>query len=68
MATIQSHDQLAEDAPDKAFLRSLALVLQVFDYSTEVTIPAVLHVKMKVLADFQVLAVIIGDDVGVSKM
>lgn len=68
MASVESEGQLAEDAPDEALLSSLALKLQVFDDSPEVSIATVLHIQVQVLARFQVLTVVVSNDVGVSEV
>lgn len=68
MAAVQRHDQLAKYAPHETLLSSLALVLQVLYDSTEIAVAAILHVKMQVLAEFEMLAVVVGDDVGVSEV
>lgn len=65
---VQGHGQLAEDAPDEAFLSSLALEREVLDHAAEIAVAAVLHVEVEVLADLEVLAVVVGDDVGMSEM
>lgn len=67
MTPIQGHDQLAEDAPDKAFLGSLTLHCEVLDDTTEVAVAAVLHVQVQVLADLEVFTVVVGDDVGMAE-
>lgn len=68
VTAIQSKDQLAKDAPNKAFLGSLALKLQVLDDSTKVSVATVFHVQVQVLARLEVFAVVVGDDVGVSQV
>lgn len=68
MTSVQGHDELTEDAPNKALLRSLSFVLQVLDHSSEVAISAVLHVQVKILAGFEVLTMVVGDDVGVAQV
>lgn len=65
---VQRHDELAENTPYEALLCSLPLVLQVLNHSSEVAVPAVLHVQVKVLAGFEVLAVVVGDDIGVAQV
>lgn len=52
MTTIQGENELAENAPDKALLCSLALLLKILNDSSEVTIATVFHVEMQVLASF----------------
>lgn len=64
---IQGHDQLAEDAPDKAFLGPLTLHCEVLDDTAEVAVAAVLHVQVQVLADLEVFTVVVGNDVGVAE-
>lgn len=68
MAAIQSHDQLAKYAPNKAFLCPVSLELEVLDHSPEITIATVLHIQMQVLARLQMLTVVVGNDVGVSQV
>lgn len=68
MAAVESHDELTEDAPDKALLGPLSLELEVLDDATEVTVAAVFHVQMQVLADLEMLAVVVGHNVGMAQM
>lgn len=68
MASVESEGELAEDAPYEALLSTLALKLQVLDDSAKVSIATVLHIQVQVLARFQMLAVVVGNDVGVSEV
>lgn len=68
MAAVQGADDLAEDAPDELLLAHLVLVLQVADDASQVAVAAVLHVQMQVLARLDVVALEVGDDVGVAQL
>lgn len=68
VTAIQCKNQLAEDAPDKAFLSPLAFQLQILDDPSQISIATVFHVKVQVLTGFEVLSVVVGDDVGVSEV
>lgn len=68
MASVKGEGELTEDAPNEALLSSLALELQVLDDSAKVSIATVLHIQVQVLARFQVFAVVVGDDIGVSEV
>lgn len=67
MAAVQGADDLAEDAPDKFLLAHLVLVLQVADDASQISVAAVFHVQVQVLARLDVVALEVRDDVGVSK-
>ncbi len=67
MTAVQRRDQLRKDAPDKRLLGILVLGSQVSDHSAQVAIATVLHVQVEVLGRFEMLAVIVADDVGVSQ-
>ena len=68
VTAVQSQDELAEDAPDEALGSSLTLVLQVLDHTAEVAVAAILHVQVEILADLEMLAVVVGDNVWVPEM
>lgn len=65
---VEGHDELAENAPNEALLSALALELQVLDDPTKVSVSTILHVQMQVLAELQMLSVVVGDNVGMAKM
>lgn len=67
VAAVQGADDLAEDAPDELLLAHLVLVLEVADDTSEVAVAAVLHVEVKVLRCLDVVALEVGDDVGVAE-
>ena len=67
MTAVQSHGSLGEDAPNKTFGGILLLRLQVQYCPPKVSIAAIFHVKMKILADLEVLAVVIGNNVLMSE-
>jgi hypothetical protein len=56
---------LGEDAPHKRLFGVLVLVGQVLDDAPEVAVSAVFHVEVQVLADLEVFAVVVADDVRV---
>lgn len=68
VTTIQRQGQLTEDAPDKRLASTLALVLQISNDPSKISISAVFHVQVQVLARLEVLAVVVLHDVVVSKM
>ena len=68
VTTIQRQGQLTEDAPDKRLASTLALVLQISNDPSKISVPAVFHVQVQVLARLEVLAVVVLHDVVVSKM
>jgi len=68
VAAVQGADDLAEDAPHKLLLAHLVLVLEVADDTAEVAVAAVFHVQVKVLGCLDVVALKVGDNVGVSQL
>ena len=68
VAAVQGADDLAEDAPHKFLLAHEVFVLQVADDASQVAIAAVLHVQVQVLARLDVVALEVGDDVGVPQL
>jgi len=67
VTTVQGGDQLGKGAPDKRFLRILILLRQITDHPAQVAISAVFHVEVKVLRGFEVLAMVVADDVWVAQ-
>lgn len=68
MASIQGQDELAEYAPDEALGRTLVLVLEILDNTAKVTITAVLHIQMQILAHLEMFSVVVCDDVGMAQV
>jgi hypothetical protein len=68
MTSVQGADNLAEDAPDKLFIRVFAVVLELLDDAPEVAIAAVLHVQVEVLRRLEVLALVVPDDIRVDQL
>lgn len=67
VAAVESRDQLGEYTPDKGLLGILILDRQVADHPAEVAIAAVFHVEVQVLGGFEVLAMVVADNVWVSQ-
>ena len=67
MAAIQRSCELRHYTPHKVFLGIFVRVDKVFDYCSQVSSTTVLHVQIKVLGRFEVFAMIVGHDVGVSQ-
>lgn len=67
MASVQSQRQLAKDAPDKALLRMLSRALEVVNHLPQVSVAAILHIQVQILAALEMLSMVVSDDVGVSK-
>lgn len=67
VAAVEGADDLAEDAPDELLLAHEVLVLQVADGAAQISVAAVLHVQVQVLARFDVVALEVGDDVGMAQ-
>lgn len=68
VTTVQRQGQLPKDTPDKGFGRSLTLVLEIPNNPAEISISAVFHVQVQVLARLEVFSVVVLDNVVVSKM
>ena len=67
VTTIERRRQLREDAPDKGLLSILVFLDEILDDHAKVPSATVLHVQMEVLGVFEMLAVVVGDDVWMSQ-
>ena len=63
MAPVQCRDQLREDSPDKFFFCILLCVNEIFNHLSKVASSAVLHVYIQILRCFEVLSMVVGDNV-----
>lgn len=67
MATVQGRDELRKNAPNKGFLCVLVSLGQVSNHTAQVTVATVLHVQVQVLRGFEVLAVIVSNNVDMAQ-
>lgn len=67
VTSIQSSDHLSEDAPHEVLVGHLATPLEILYVSPKISVLTVLHVYVQVRSGFDVLTLVVGDDVGVSQ-
>jgi hypothetical protein len=67
VAAVECTHELCKYAPNKLFLRIMIAIFQFLDVAAKITIPAILHVKMQVMAGLQVFSMAILDNVGVTQ-
>lgn len=67
MTSVQSRDELRKGSPNERLGSPLALIREVLDHSAQVAASTVFHVQVELLLAFQVLTVVVGDNVGVSE-